>query len=45
MASRNKVAYAQGVQAAINGYERVSPYINCSAEQDWYAGFDSVSIT
>ena len=35
-------AYQQGREAAINGWERISPYKQHFAEDSWYAGFDSV---
>lgn len=37
-----ETAYKQGQQAAINGWERISPYTKHFAEESWYAGFDSV---
>ena len=36
-------AYQQGVAAALNGWERLSPYTGLKAEKAWYAGYDSVS--
>lgn len=36
------IAYKQGADAARNGWDRISPYINVKAEQEWYAGYDSV---
>lgn len=37
-----KKAFEQGKEAALNGYERVSPYTKIASEKDWYSGFDSV---
>lgn len=35
-------AYRQGVEAAKDGWDRISPYKNCKAETEWYAGYDLV---
>ena len=36
------VAYQQGVEAAKNGWDRVSPYVGLKSETQWYLGYDSV---
>lgn len=37
------VAFKQGRDAALNGWERMSPYQGLKAEIEWYAGYDSIS--
>lgn len=42
--NRDKVAYVQGMEAKRNGWERKSPYTNCTAENAWYAGYDEQTV-
>jgi hypothetical protein len=37
------VPFKQGLEAALNGWERISPYTGVKAEIEWYAGYDSVT--
>lgn len=38
--SLRRTVMAQGRTAAQRGWERKSPYVNCRAEEAWYAGYD-----
>jgi hypothetical protein len=39
---KHPVAYNQGFLAAMNGWERISPYKGLKAEGEWYQGYDAV---
>lgn len=45
LTEQNNSAFALGRQAALNGYERRSPYRGLNIEESWYKGFDSVAST